>query len=287
MYKKEFTKIKNYNLLIGILCIAGLVSCNNLFDDENEELFVVEAFIYAGEPVTGIKVKTTVPLSYPDSTAQAIISAQVSLFKNGIEYELIITDDDDYKYEEDDLTIETGDIFEIEVTYNGVTATATTIVPSATTGLIISEDLIVIPQIGGNGPPGSGGQGGGIQEILNNSIIAEWYNPSEDLYFMVVENLADELDPIFPDQIADRLRRSRFVSIPTTENFTEYSLTSLETYGEHVLKVYHINQEYASLYENLSQDSRDLNEPPSNIMNGLGIFSAFNSQNVTFHVSRE
>lgn len=281
--------MKNHNLLIGLLFIAGLVSCNNSFDNVNEELFVVEAFLFAGESVSGIKVKTTVPLSYPDSIAQAITSAQVSLIKEGIEYVLTVTENDDYGYEEDDLSVETGDIFEIEVTYNGVTATGTTIVPSATTGLIITEDRIIIPQIGGGGPGGPGGQNmpGGLAEILNGSIIAEWNNPSEDLYFMVVENLADELDPIFPDMIADRLRRFRFVSAPTTENFIEYALTSLVTYGEHVLKVYHVNEEYAALYENLEQDSRDLNEPPSNIMNGLGIFSAFNSQNVTFHVTRE
>ena len=40
-------------------------------------------------------------------------------------------------------------------------------------------------------------------------------------------------------------------------------------------------------YENLEQDSRDLNEPPTNIVNGLGIFSAFNSMNVFFEVQKE
>ena len=34
-------------------------------------------------------------------------------------------------------------------------------------------------------------------------------------------------------------------------------------------------------FENRTQDSRDLNEPPSNIRNGLGVFSAFNSLSVT------
>ena len=39
-----------------------------------------------------------------------------------------------------------------------------------------------------------------------------------------------------------------------------------------------MNQEYADLYEGRVQDSRDLNEPPSNILGGLGVFSAFASQ---------
>ena len=41
--------------------------------------------------------------------------------------------------------------------------------------------------------------------------------------------------------------------------------------------MYRVNREYADLYNNRVQDSRDLNEPPSNISGGLGIFSAFNS----------
>lgn len=286
--------IKHHNILIVLLCIVGLVSCHNSLDGIADTRFVIEAFLYAGEPVSGIRVKTSIPLSYPDSTAQAITNAQVVLIKEEQIYQLLISENDDYEYTDSDLVVEAGDVFEIQITYNGITASGMTVVPSATTGLIISEDTIIIPEIvvggpgmGGQGGSGSGAQTGELADILNNSIIAEWDNPLEDLYFLVVENLADELDPIYPDRIADRLRRSRFVSVPTTENFIEYTLTSLETYGEHVLKVYHVNQEYAALYENLEQDSRDLNEPPSNIRNGLGIFSAFNSQNVNFYVNRE
>ncbi|MEM6800841.1 MAG: hypothetical protein AAF696_05525, partial [Bacteroidota bacterium] len=62
---------------------------------------------------------------------------------------------------------------------------------------------------------------------------------------------------------------------------------TIESFGQYSVKVYHINQEYADLYENREQDSRDLNEPPSNITNALGVFSAFNSQETFFEVVRE
>ena len=54
-------------------------------------------------------------------------------------------------------------------------------------------------------------------------------------------------------------------------------LRQLEHLGRHRAIVYRVNQEYADLYNNRVQDSRDLNEPPSNIRGGLGVFSAFNS----------
>ncbi len=36
-----------------------------------------------------------------------------------------------------------------------------------------------------------------------------------------------------------------------------------------------VNEEYAPLYATLQQDSRDLNEPFTNITGGLGVFTAF------------
>ena len=52
-------------------------------------------------------------------------------------------------------------------------------------------------------------------------------------------------------------------------------------------RVYRINQEYADLYGSRQQDSRDLNEPLTNNRNGLGVFSAFNSQAVYFYARAE
>ncbi|MDB4063024.1 hypothetical protein N9541_03055 [Flavobacteriaceae bacterium] len=47
------------------------------------------------------------------------------------------------------------------------------------------------------------------------------------------------------------------------------------------------SKEYALLYETSTQDSRDLNEPYTNINNGLGIFSGFASQEVYFEVIKQ
>jgi len=57
--------------------------------------------------------------------------------------------------------------------------------------------------------------------------------------------------------------------------------------GKHRVKVYRVNQEYADLYQSRNQDSRDLNEPLTNIVNGLGVFSAFNSDSVFFELKQQ
>jgi hypothetical protein len=78
-----------------------------------------------------------------------------------------------------------------------------------------------------------------------------------------------------------------FRSSPFQGDLYTINTRSLEKYGRHRVKVYHVNQEYADLYENREQDSRSLTEPLTNIKNGLGIFTAFSYSEVYFDVKNE
>ncbi len=265
-----------------------------LFSCEDENLnniaanqFVVEAFLYAGEPIDDIRIKTTFPLSEDEDTSVPINDAEVTLIKNGQRFDLVSSGEDGfYRYPNDDVTVETNDVFQLEVVHNGITATAETTVPTPTTGLSISQDSLFVPTL-----PFSAGADS-IRATLrnfltNSSITGTWENPNEDLYFMVVESVGDLIDPIFPSQVIEALAQFRFVSEPTDESSITFLAGTLESFGTYSVKVYHINQEYADLYENREQDSRDLNEPPSNVTNALGVFSAFNSQEAFFEVVKE
>ena len=94
-----------------------------------------------------------------------------------------------------------------------------------------------------------------------------------------------ETDPeILPTtEIFSRLA-PRIVQRPTAADSSIVRLLVLTHFGNHRLKLYRINDEYADLYEGLNQDSRDLNEPPSNIHGALGVFSAFSADSTFFEV---
>lgn len=279
--------MKKYNTLYFLLLVTIFFSCK----EENlnviaENQFVVEAFLYAGEPINDIRIKTTYSLSSDEDLSVPINNAEVTLIKNGERFDLISSNDDGfYNYPGNDLIVETDDVFQLEIMHDGILASAQTTVPTPTTGLELSTDTLFVPIL----PISSGMEAivMAIQDFLSNSVIdATWNNPNEDLYFMVVESVSDTLDPIFPTQVIDALARFRFVSEPTDESSLSFLAGTLESFGTYSVKVYHINQEYADLYENREQDSRDLNEPPSNIKNALGVFSAFNSQEAFFEVVR-
>ena len=75
-----------------------------------------------------------------------------------------------------------------------------------------------------------------------------------------------------------------FVFPPINDDSFAIRLPFITHLGNHRITVYKVNQEYVDLYESREQDTRDLNEPLTNINNGLGVFSAFNQTSVTLNV---
>jgi len=279
--------MKKYSLFFFVSFLFFLSCGEENLNDIATNQFVVRAFLYAGEPIDDISIRTIFPLAAAENTSSPINDATVTLIKNGQRYDLLSSGNEGlYHYPAEDVTVETNDVFQLEVTHNGITATAETTVPKPTTGLSLSADSIIVPQI-----PFSEGREVVAEKIgsfmRGSRVEATWDNPEEDLHFMVVESVSDTLDPILPGQVIEALARFRFVSEPTENSTLTFLGGTLVSFGTYAVKVYRINQEYAALYENRSQDSRDLNEPPSNVQNALGVFSAFNSQEAFFEVARE
>ena len=271
------------HIALGVGALV-LVGCDNPFDQGDDDLVVIEAFLFAGEPVQDIRLTSTVPLGADPDSAPVIDDAVVRLMKDGVTYALTpFGEEGRYEYTGTDLAILEGDEFRLEVEYFGRVAWGETVVPGPPLSVAIDSDTLFAPTLGRGGGRGGGGGGFNLQE---SQLAVTWDNQNDLLHFVVVEGLEDDAEAIFPEQFQERLGRFRFISEPTIDNFFIVRLLLLEALGAHQAKVYRVNAEYAQLYENRTQDSRDLNEPPSNIRNGLGVFSAFNSSSVSFEVAR-
>ena len=286
---------KYITLLLFTLFLATFISCEEETIYSPDERFVLQAYLYANEPVTDVSIRNAVPLSVADSVGEPINDAIITLYKNDIAYALISSSDTGtYHYPENDLIIETGDEFSIEAIVGEKSATGNTSVPESPEGVFMSDAIIELPEI--KIDPYSGRPEFGAMQALmatQREIQLEvlWANPNEELHFVVIENADDNQESIFPDLGGKfgSVGRGAFrrITFPTRESSHQINFFDMRYWGKYIVKVYRVNQEYADLYENLEQDSRDLNEPPTNIKNGLGIFSAFNSQNVYFNVVKQ
>ena len=288
MKKSAFTSHKHtfagatlsFALFFSLQIIAG---CDSSSIESADDLAVIEAFLFAGEPVDDIFVTSTLPFNSTDTVSTPINDAVITLIKDDISYPLSLSENDgNYHYQGNDLSVEPGDQFTFVMEYLGQTITAETEVPPAPQAVELDTTIFDVPSFdfGGGRPPRGGGG-------FDNRLLVTWDNSIDQLHYVVISSVEDNPESIFPDFIGQRIGgQFRFISEPTRENFFEINLLLLEGIGEHEIKVYRVNQEYADLFDNRTQDSRDLNQPPDNIVGALGIFSAFNSVERFFEVKR-
>ena len=264
------------------LTVVGALAAQACTDSDpvgpDGDILVVRAFLFAGEPVADIRITTTVPLVSEDTTGVPVSDATVWLERDVVRFDLIATPGEAgaYHYPGSDLVVASGDVFELGISRGAESISAITEVPAPPVGFTVSSDVMdVVDLTAGFG--GRRGRGGGLNF---GGFVARWINPERDLFFVAVDNLETHPVQIPAPEFIGQARR--FVSVPTPADSATVSQLSLTHLGEHRIRLYRVNQEYADLYEGRVQDSRDLNEPPSNIVGGLGVFSAFAASEETF-----
>jgi len=265
-----------------ILLVLTILGCNNNpTGTEDSNTLVVEAFLYSGEPINDIRLTGTVDIGSSDTTAPPVNDAEVRLIKNGNTYQLIQDPDRTgyYIYQGSDLTVEPGDNFFLEINYSGIRVSSSTTVPPTPSNLSLPDSVLILQA--------ESGFTGGFGEQDTNSVVLKWENPDSSLYYVVLENLEANPEEISTGSFPgfDIVRRTTFSPSATSEFVI--ARRNLTYYGKHAAILYRVNQEYADLYESRNQDSRNLNEPLTNINNGLGVFSAFASDTVYFEVKSE
>ncbi len=272
--------MKKINLITFISLF--IVSCNPVPEVVNDN-YVVEAYIFSGESVREVVIKTLVPLSDPEGDSETIETATVVIKKEEGSYPLTYNSRTrKYEYLGADLEILPNEIIDLEVNVNGRVSTATTNVPTPPVHIESSKDQMVIPKINSGADFITG------DPLADAEIIVNWSNPNNELHYTVIEFRSNLLRPILPPDVQavvdGILEDFAIITVPSTDTTLTVNGALLPSYGPYIVKIYKVNQEYADLYDSEEQDSRDLNEPPSNIINARGIFSAFASDSVAFEV---
>ena len=271
--------MKKYSLIILITSLLFYIGCTDeILTEPTSNLFVISAFLYEGEPVQNIQVTSTLELGSTDSIAPPINDAIVNLIKNASSYLLSPNPDKPgfYNYEGNDLSITAGDLFKIEVNYNNILAYGETIIPQKPQNLIVSDSILNLPYIEFSDLRS------GLIDPNDYSLVISWDNFDSSYYYVVLENLEVNPAPIFDNVSLQRF--SKFISTPSKTSEYIINPLTLFYFGVYRAIIYKVNQEYADLYESRQQDSRNLQEPLTNIVNALGVFSAFASDTVLFNV---
>jgi hypothetical protein len=174
-----------------ILLVFFIYACDEV-PDPTFTNFVVEAYVFTGEPVHDITIKSLVPLSEPEGESEVIKDAFVTIRKEDRSFSLLYNSSTEkYETNANDLVILPQDVLDIEIEVNGRVATASTIVPAIPTGVQSSKDQMVIPEIKSGADFLTG------DPLADAEIIVTWSNPDKELFYTVIEFRSDVLIPIF------------------------------------------------------------------------------------------
>ncbi len=264
------------------LLIITLAGCEQeeITGTVQEEL-VLNGYLYENESVRDIRISQSAPFTVDDTIFPMVSDASVSISWNGREFPLIPSDSAGYYHCPDTgLHIVSGNRYSIRAEYENEEITAETTVPPKPDSLQLSPTRLEID------PDLSPFE---MRQMPMTDIEVTWANPEGDYYYVLVENMEENPGDIELGSGGSGFRpRFRFLSRPfITDRYIIRLFMSVRQYGTHRVRVYHVNREYADLYEHREQDSRNLTEPLSNVENGLGIFTAFSYDEAWFEVLRK
>ncbi len=267
-------------IIIAIVISAFLTGCEKeQLNNGHSDLIVVEGYLYAGRPVDSIRLSQAVAFNSSDTVFHGVSNAAVSIVANGNTYNLQPSIKQGYyNYPGNNLTISAGGTYSLNISYNNQQITSQTTVPGNVSGLKISENSLLVDTTLT------------MRELRDSSLLVSWSNPNRDYYFVILENKDSILTPVRVNSATGgfggysgtgtgtiNLAR-RFQTRPIQDSLYRISLFStVGNYGHYEFKLYKVTKDYASLYQSSTQNTISLNEPFTNISNGLGIFTSFSA----------
>jgi Domain of unknown function (DUF4249) len=243
------------------------------------ELVVVRGYLQANMPFSGLNISSTLDLGSPDTVGPPVRDAVVHIIRGETCYELIHRGKGDYSsptnpYTPDcpdcGLVLTAGDTINLEVFHFGKVATASTVIPPQPHNLTMASSSVVTPPATGGAPTG-------------DAFEISWELEGEYWFYLEFSRIGGTHLPVDGGDVFFGYVPTRKTELISTRRFV-VTWDMLPYYGHWRVNVVAVSREYVELYLTRNQDSRDLNEPVSNVTNGLGIFTAINSDRLEFDV---
>ena len=268
-------------MLLVFLLLFLLNACNDNDQLQFNDVPVVESYLTSNKPVSlQISRKT----AFDENVA--LSDDDINALQIKIKYDnqsRIIPAAGDGLYTDLAFIPQAGTVYELEFTFNNKTVTSSTQIPSKPVNFEQSVTTIEVQGMTFGG--GFGGGPGGTRPEMPDPVKLTWTNDDAGYYMVVIENI--ETAPIaindFGGNEEDAPRRI-FRNEPTQSNQYEIAAMNFQYYGHHRLILFHLNAEYAALYNDNGTTSQNLTNPITNVENGLGIFTGINADTLMINV---
>lgn len=260
--------------LLSSIAILFLACEKQITEYTESKTTIVEGYLHAGKTIDSLKITQSISLAITDNVI-ALDDLVVNISDSSNQYTLNSIGNG--IYQNTALIIENDKSYRLEIEKDGAIISAETYIPNKKEAQI-SLTEVELPKIELNAPIGIPTGSIDVVEII-------WDN-SEGDYYVSIRNI--EINPEYVnenDAANDELSRRFIISEPQISSFYAiFPRREFSHYGTHEIIVYRVNPEYAALYESSGSSTLSLEEPPTSIENGLGIFTGASSDTLYLEV---
>lgn len=270
-------------ILLAFLSFILLLSCEKeSTESEYYDIPVIESYLHPGDTfMVSIFRQTPFSSDVVDSSDDNIDSLYITATTPSGTY--VLNPQGGGIYWDTNIEVIGDGSYSIAFNYNNEAVSATTTIPSKPSGFEISKDTIYREKVEVGEFPSFGDE--------DDMIDLTWSNPDESFYLIVVENIEDDPELIreVEDDDEDDEEGFEFVfrKSPTNDTTDQIRPNEFQYFGTHRVILYHVNEDYASLYEDNSNTSQNLTNPSTSINNGYGIFTGLNSDTLYIEVRED
>lgn len=255
--------MKNLIFIQSIALSFVLFSCQNsaiTVADANQ--VVVNAFIKEGDTIK-MDISRQFVFNTSDSIFEPISDLAITI-ADGTTQETLISDGKG-KYHSS-IIAQVGKQYYLSFVYNNKLISSACSVPGRPNNLTQSAYQLIHNS---------------TDRDLNTSVTLKWDNPDSTYYMLNIYCTESTLNPIYYSTDG----RSRSID-PFVSDSLVLSDRNFSYYGRHRVVLYHVNKEFYELYKRYSSNAEKLTNPPTNITNGLGIFTAYATDTLWVYVRK-
>lgn len=266
-------EIKIYLQRTIIVLVAGflmLASCKKETSGLNYiDKPVVEAFLVPGQPLS-VRVYSQKDLT--DTAVYGTALTGLSLSVSDGSKTVKLTEAANGVYTDADLSfITSGKTYTLQFTYDNAIVSAKTVMPGKPVGFTLSDSIFYVPVT--------------IDPAYATKVLATaaWTNPDSLDHVLLFKNT--DSDPFNITTVRSNNKPSFQIN---TEGASIYNMTQsrFNYYGHYQVILLRVNEEYINLLKsNASGSSQNLTNPPTNVVNGLGIFTAMQADTLALRVT--
>jgi len=232
---------------------------------------VVESYLVPGQALS-VKVYQQKDLADTATYGAAITGLSINVSDGNQTVKLTESAKGTYSYADKGF-VTSGKTYTMTFTYDDVKISATTVMPGKPQNFTISDSIFHVPS--------------SINPLYADVVRAtiRWSNPDSLYHLLVFKNLDN--DPYYISYIRSNNKPSFQVN---TERGSYYNLlqSSFNYYGHYQVILMRVNKEYIDiLTTNISRNSQALVNEPTNITNGLGIFTAMQTDTLALRVTTQ